>query len=56
MLLRKLQLKIPEEHSTDNELLNLEFDGIEHLLGYICKKLKTEVFEFDKDQKYLHMD
>lgn len=35
------KVEAPKALSTYNKLLDLEFDGIEHLVGYICKKLKT---------------
>ena len=41
ILLLKLQVEVLDEQSTDSELLNLELDGLEHLVGYICKKIKN---------------
>lgn len=54
ILLRNLLVEIPKESNVDKDLLYLEFDDLEHLVGHICKHLKTEVFECSGKNKYIY--
>ncbi|KNC31491.1 hypothetical protein FF38_06975 [Lucilia cuprina] len=45
-IFKKINTGIQEEvlktESNDNEMENLQYDGLENLAGYICHKLKNE--------------
>lgn len=42
----------PKGPNTDKKLLDLQFDGLAHLVPHKCKNLKTEVLECSEDTKY----